>query len=76
MTAEYLVNFGLAQVYLDANGNRCAPPGSQAQDPTETLHYVQIANDGALLTKNWDIGLAEFTQAQRDKAKLYKRSAE
>ena len=76
MTAEYLVNIGLTQVYFDANGIPCAPPGSEPKDPTKTLHYVQIANDGALLTKTWDIGLAEFTEVQRDKAKLYKRSVD
>ena len=76
MTAEYLVNIGLTQVYFDANGKRCAPPGSQAQGPSTPMHYVQIVNDGALLTKTWDIGLVEFTEAQRDKAKLYKRSVD
>lgn len=76
MTAEYLVNLGLAQVYFDANGKRCPPPGSQATDPTKTLNYVQIANDGMLLTKTWDIGPAEFTEAQRGKATLYKRSVD
>lgn len=74
MTAEYLVNIGIAQVYFDAEGKRCKAPGSRPGDVSQTVHFVQVANDGQLLTRTWDIGLAEFTEQQREKAKLYKKS--
>ncbi|MCZ2496808.1 hypothetical protein GN316_08575 [Xylophilus sp. Kf1] len=75
MSAEYLVNLGIAQLYFDADGKRCAPPGSRPDQAVQTVHFVQVAEDGALLTKTWDIGLAEFSAQQREKAKLYKKSS-
>jgi len=74
MPAEYLVNFGNVQVYFDVECKRCAAPGSRPAGQPQTVHFVQVTEDGALLTKTWDIGLAEFTEQQRHRAKLYKKS--
>lgn len=74
MTAEYLVNLGIAQLYFDAEGKRCRAPGSGPDEAAKTVHFVQVGESGELLTRNWDIGLAEFTEQQRERAKLYRKS--
>lgn len=74
MAAEYLVNLGIAQLYFDAEMKRCAPPGTEQGKATGAVHFVHISGDGSLMSKNWDIGLAEFTEAQRARAELYKKS--
>jgi hypothetical protein len=74
MTVQYLVNLGIAQLYFDGDLKRCAPPGNQPSGECQTIHFVRVENDGRLLTKNWDIGLAEFSESQRGKADLYRKS--
>jgi len=76
MTAEFLVNLGIAQLYFDAEMKRCTPPGGTMQNASQTMHFTRIEADGTLLTKTWDIGLAEFTKAQRARGELYKKSEE
>lgn len=75
MTAEYLVNLGIAQVYFDAEGKRCKAPGSRPGGEAQTVHFVQVADGEQLLSKTWDIGLAEFTEQQRQRAKLYRKES-
>ena len=74
MAAEYLVYLGIAQLYFDAEGKRCRAPGSGPDEAAKTVLFVQVGEGGELLTKNWDIGLAEFTEQQRERAKLYRKS--
>lgn len=75
MTIRYLVNLGNAQLYFDATLQRCKPPGSFPDADKQTLHFVRVSDAGTLLTTTWDIGLAEFTAEQRERAELY-RSAD
>ena len=74
MTAIYLVNLGVAQLYFDADMHRCKPPGSRPAGQEQTLHFVQVPERGALLGTGWDVNLADFTAGQRARAKLYKKS--
>lgn len=74
MTAIYLVNLGVVQLYFDAEMHRCKPPGSRPAGQVQTIHFVQVDESGQLLDSDWDIHLAEFTAAQREHAKLYKKT--
>lgn len=74
MTTQYLVNVGEVQLYFDSELKRCKPPHSAPEAAAGITHFVSFGEDGALLTKTWDIGLAEFTEAQRERARLYKKT--
>jgi len=73
VTVQYLVNLGIAQLYFDGDFKRCPPPGSRPVGESQTIHFVRLENDGSLLTKTWDRGLAEFSESQRGKADLYRK---
>ena len=74
MTAVYLVNLGVTQLYFDVDLHRCKPPGSRPPGQEQTLHFVQVAERGALLKTSWDVNLAGFSTGQREQGKLYKKT--
>lgn len=73
MPAEYLLNLGVEQLYFDAEGKRCKPPGSCRIGHAMTIHFVQVVGDYQLLAKGWNIGPNEILALQRGTAKIYKK---
>jgi hypothetical protein len=74
MTAYYMVNFGDAQVYFDTAGVRCASPSVIQDTETKITYFIRTGEKGCLMAHNWDVGLAEFTIAQRLRGRLYVRT--
>lgn len=76
MTAQYLVNIGEVQLYFDAELKRCKPRHDVSEGFAGITHFVSSEHEGGLLMKTWDTGLSEFTEAQRARARLYKKVCE
>ena len=74
MTAQYFVNMENAQLYFDAQLQRCKAPGNRPGAQTQTMYFVRVEEGGALLENTWDIGLAEFSEGQRERGHLYKKA--
>jgi hypothetical protein len=74
MTAQYFVNMENAQLYFDAQLQRCKAPGSAPDAKAQTMYFVRVEEGGALLKTTWDIGLAEFTRLQRERGRLYQKA--
>lgn len=74
MTVQYFVNMENAQLYFDAQLQRCKAPGSTVDTQVQTLYFVRVEEGGELLKTTWDIGLAEFSESQRERGRLYKKA--